>query len=52
LRDKEPTLITKIFQWMIVLTFAWFAAPYAWRILRAAIWLLVVVWTGLAEAHI
>lgn len=37
----------KILQWMIVAAFVWVAWPWAWWIIRAAIWLLVVVWRGL-----
>ena len=36
----------KIFQWLIVAVFMWFAWPWAWWIIRAA-WLgLTVVWHG------
>lgn len=43
-------MIVKIIQWMIVGAFVWVARPWAWLIIRTAIWLLVVVWNGLAGA--
>lgn len=44
--------MTRFMQLIIVAAFAWFAWPWAWWIMRAAVILLLVVWNGLAEARL